>query len=100
MLQKCRQVVPAKRTSMAKNRHPGVVLVRPDPARRIGWRGRYRDPDSGCTVKETLPERTARTVEGRDAWAATKSRESEVGPAVQRPGPRQPRNNPWLQPRR
>jgi len=35
-------------------RHPGVVLIKPDPKHRAGWRVRYRDPDSGRMVKRTI----------------------------------------------
>ncbi len=53
-------------------KHPGVVLIKPDEARRAGWRARYVDPDSGAIVKLTLdPELT--TAEARDDWAARKS---------------------------
>lgn len=55
-----------------KRKHPGVVLIRPEPALRIGWRARYVDPDSGKTVKESLP-RELTTVEGRESWAVNKA---------------------------
>lgn len=54
-------------------RHPGVVLIKPDPARRIGWRARYTDPDTGKTCKPTLPEPDARDIDTRAAWAGDKS---------------------------
>ncbi len=53
-------------------RHPGVTLLKPDPARRIGHRARYKDPDSGKTVKESL-DPGLRTLELREDWAARKS---------------------------
>jgi len=66
----------SRSTSMAakhSRRHRGVVLIKPDPARRTGWRGRWTDPDTGRQVKETLPADAARTREGREAWAAGKA---------------------------
>src|SRR5687767_14041039 len=54
-------------------RHPGVVLLKPDPTRRIGWRARFQDPDSGRTVKETL-DPSLSTAESRDDWAVRKSK--------------------------
>lgn len=65
-----------KRAKQRKRRkkHPGVVLMRPEPARAIGWRARYRDPDSKRMVKVSLP--ADRTNEAqREAWAVNKSRE-------------------------
>lgn len=53
-------------------RHPGVTLLKPDPARRIGHRARYVDPDSGRTVKESL-DPALRTLELREEWAVRKS---------------------------
>lgn len=60
-------------TRRRRRRHPGVVLLKPDAARRIGWRARYQDPDSGRTVKETLPASLS-TVELREDWAVRKSK--------------------------
>lgn len=54
-------------------RHPGVVLLKPDPERRIGWRARYVDPDSGKTTKETL-DASLTTDELRAEWAVKKSK--------------------------
>ncbi len=64
------------RPSKRARRHPGVVLLKPDPVRRIGWRARYKDPDSGTTVKETLPHLLS-TREAREDWATRKSRALE-----------------------
>ncbi|HEX4341329.1 MAG TPA: hypothetical protein VH062_35720 [Polyangiaceae bacterium] len=50
-----------------------MVLLKPDPERRIGWRARYVDPDTGRTVKETL-EPILTTAEARDEWAVRKSK--------------------------
>lgn len=61
---------------MAKRRgrrHPGVVLMKPDEARRIWWRARFVDPDSGRSVKETL-DLGFRTAELREDWAVKKSK--------------------------
>jgi integrase len=55
-------------------KHPGVVLLKPDPERRIGHRVRYKNPDTGKVVKETLPEELT-TVEQREQWAVVKSKE-------------------------
>ncbi|MDB4988675.1 MAG: hypothetical protein JWN04_3853 [Myxococcaceae bacterium] len=72
---------------MAKQRgrtkHPGVVLIKPDPAREIGWRARYVDPDTGVdritgkTIKRTKVSLgpSIRTEAQRIAWAVNKSRE-------------------------
>ncbi|HEX5100341.1 MAG TPA: hypothetical protein VFV94_12615, partial [Polyangiaceae bacterium] len=49
------------------------MLLKPDPKRRIGWRARYADPDSGRTVKETL-DLGLRTTELREDWAVRKSK--------------------------
>ena len=50
-----------------------MTLLKPDAERRIGWRARYVDPDSGRTVKETL-EAILTTEELRTEWAIRKSR--------------------------
>ncbi len=51
-----------------------MVLIKPDPARRIGWRARYVDPDTGRTVKETLDAVVLTTTEAREDWAVRKSK--------------------------
>ncbi|MDB4989647.1 MAG: hypothetical protein JWN04_4825 [Myxococcaceae bacterium] len=56
-------------------KHPGVVLIKPDSARRIGWRARFVDPDTGKTVKVSL-DVALTTVEQRAAWAVNKSRQN------------------------
>lgn len=61
-------------TKRHRKRHPGVVLIKPDEKRRIWWRARYRDPDSGKLVKVTL-SLLLRTTELREDWAAKKSKE-------------------------
>jgi integrase len=71
--------VPAKVPAASrpkKKRHPGVVLIKPDVVRRIGWRARYVDPDSGKTVKVSL-DPSLRTAELRTDWAAKKSKAIE-----------------------
>jgi len=69
-----RPEVPAGTSRRRRSpKHPGVVLIKPDLARRIGWRARYTDPDSGRQVKETL-DASLTTVEARDDWAVRKSR--------------------------
>ncbi|HEX3850925.1 MAG TPA: tyrosine-type recombinase/integrase [Polyangiaceae bacterium] len=53
--------------------HPGVVLLKPDPARRIGWRARFVNPDTGEVEKPSL-DRALTTVELREEWAVRKSK--------------------------
>lgn len=55
-------------------RHPGVVLLKPEPAKRMGWRARFADPDTGKTVKQAL-DPALTTIEAREQWAVRKSRE-------------------------
>ncbi len=57
---------------MAK-RTPGVTILKANPARRIGYRIRYVDPDSGKTVAKTIPADVARTVDTRRKWAEEQS---------------------------
>ncbi len=47
-------------------------MLKPEPAKRMGWRARYADPDSGKVVKEALP-RELTTAEGRESWAVNKA---------------------------
>lgn len=58
-------------------KHRGVVLIKPDLERRIGWRARYRDPDTGRLLKVSL-DPSLTTDEGRLAWAVRKSKELVV----------------------
>jgi integrase len=67
---------------MAKRKHPGVTLIKPEPARErvdsktgkvkrsgaMGWRVRYVDPDTGRTVKRAL-DRTLTTIADREGYA-------------------------------
>ncbi len=53
--------------------HPDVVLIKPNPERRIGWRARFEDPDTGRTTWETL-DASLTTAEARDDWAVRKSK--------------------------
>lgn len=57
-----------------RRRHPGVVLLKPDEKRRIWWRARYKDPDSGRLVKETL-SLLLRTESAREEWCVQKSKD-------------------------
>ena len=60
---------------MAKRKarkHPGVVLLPPDPKARAWHRIRYTDPDSGKTVRKTL-DRALRTREEREDYACRES---------------------------
>src|SRR4051812_31687030 len=52
-------------------RHRGVVLLKPNPKRRIGHRARWEDPDTGKTAYMTLAGLT--TDEARREWASRKS---------------------------
>lgn len=55
--------------------HPGVVLLKPDPAgRHPHWRARYEAPDTGRTTKETIDPVAVRTAEQRRTWAIAKSK--------------------------
>ncbi len=56
-----------------RKKHPGVVLIKPEPTRNIGWRARYIDPDRDTAVKESL-DRALTTVAQREAWCVNKSR--------------------------
>ena len=56
-------------------RHPGVVLLKANPGKRLGWRARYTDPDSGKPVYRTIPAEHAGTLEARQRWAVAKSNE-------------------------
>jgi len=72
-----------------KRRHPGVVLVKPVPARErtdpktgevsrsgvTGWRVRFADPDSGKTKWETIPKKRANNRDNREEFAIEKSKE-------------------------
>lgn len=67
---------------MAKRKHPGVTLIKPEPARErvdsktgkvkrsgaMGWRVRYVDPDTGRAVKRAL-DRTLTTIAAREDYA-------------------------------
>lgn len=64
--------VPAPRRRRGP-KHPGVVLLPPEPKRRIGWRARCFDPDTGKSPKVSL-DPALRTVELRDEWAVRKSK--------------------------
>ncbi|HVU00376.1 MAG TPA: hypothetical protein VHE30_01440 [Polyangiaceae bacterium] len=50
------------------------MILKPDVARRIGWRARFVDPDSGRMVKQSL-DAALTTEELRAAWAVRKSKE-------------------------
>jgi integrase len=55
-----------------------VVLIGPDPAKRMGWRARYVDPDSGRSVRVTLEGAALqhpRADKPRRKWAVKKSME-------------------------
>lgn len=55
--------------------HRGVVLVRPEVSRpHVGWRARYRDPDTNKVLKVSL-DHSLTTAEQREAWAVAKARQ-------------------------
>lgn len=54
-------------------RHPGVVLMKPVPAKRMGWRVRFTDPDTGKVKTPAIPAEHAGTIDQREAYAADKS---------------------------
>jgi integrase len=56
-------------------KHPGVVLIKPNAAKRMGWRVRYVDPDTERTVYKKLPAHLT-TVEQREQHAVDKSRDN------------------------
>jgi integrase len=69
------KVASGTRKQRVRSPHPGVVLLKPDPAgRHPKWRARYRDPDSGRIVKTTLDPKAVRTKEARRDWAVVKSK--------------------------
>jgi integrase len=49
--------------------------LKPNPDKRLGWRARYTDPDSGKRVYRTIPAEHAGTLEARQRWAVNKSAE-------------------------
>lgn len=66
---------PRPKRARARRRgpkHPGVVLLAPK-GRRVAWRSRWEDPDTGQTRWESL-ESALSTIELREAWAVNKSR--------------------------
>lgn len=63
---------PARKRRNGRRLHPGVVLLKADPARRIGWRARYTDPDTKRTVTESLP-RALTTAGQREDFCKRKS---------------------------
>lgn len=56
-----------------RKKHPGVVLIKPDKERRIGWRARFTDPDTGKVRKVSL-DPALTTIELREDWAVRKSK--------------------------
>lgn len=64
----------AARKKRGARRHKGVVLMKPEPGRGIGWRARFTDPDTGRSAKVSLPAELT-TAEQRETWAVAKARE-------------------------
>lgn len=63
-----------RRRKRVRSPHPGVVLIGPNPERRIRtWRARFTDPDSGRLVFERLDPDVLRTAELRRDWAVRKA---------------------------
>src|SRR6478736_1623331 len=56
---------PARARRRRGPKHPGVVLLKPEPAQRHGWRARYIDPDTGKSTKQNL-DPALRTLEQRE----------------------------------
>lgn len=65
----------SKRRRRIRSPHPGVVLIKPDPAgRHPHWRARYDDPDLGRRVKVRIDPLVASREETRREWAIHKAR--------------------------
>lgn len=59
--------------SKKRSPHPGIVLLKPS-GRRVSWRARYEDPDSGKLVFESLEPLALRTAEARRDWGIRKAK--------------------------
>lgn len=57
-----------KRSAKRSAKHRGVGLIPPD-SRRLTWRIRYRDPDTGAVRTEPVPAHVSDTADGRQAYA-------------------------------
>ncbi len=68
------EAMPPKKPKKRGQKHPGVVLIKPDST-HLGWRIRFRDPDSDKFKKETIPDSHSATLETRATWAVKKSQE-------------------------
>lgn len=64
-----------KKKRRIKSPHPGVVVQEKKlPTGRTTWRARWRDPDTGKTVYQSLTKLGKTTIESRTAWAINKSK--------------------------
>lgn len=64
-----------KKKRRIRSPHPGVVILRRTlPAGGTAWRARFRDPDTGKLVYDTLDPQELSTHEARADWAKRKSR--------------------------
>lgn len=59
--------------SKKRSPHSGIVLLKPT-GRRVSWRARYEDPDSGKPVFESLDSLAFRTAEARRDWGIRKAK--------------------------
>jgi integrase len=59
--------------SKKRSPHAGVVLLKPS-GRRVSWRARFEDPDSGKLVFESLDPLALRTAEARRDWGIRKAK--------------------------
>lgn len=57
-----------------RKKHAGVSLKKPNEAKRMGWRARFKDPDTGREVYVRLPPELTNQ-EQREMWAVRKSQE-------------------------
>ncbi len=59
--------------SKKRSPHPGLVLLKPS-GRRVSWRARFEDPDTGKLVFESLDPMALRTAEARRDWGIRKAK--------------------------
>ncbi len=66
-------VLMASAKARKRSPHPGIVLLKPS-GRRVSWRARYEDPDSGKLTFESLDPTALRTTEARRDWAIRRAK--------------------------
>lgn len=59
--------------SKKRSPHTGIVLIKPS-GRRVSWRARYEDPDTGKLMFESLDPLALRTAEARRDWGIRKAK--------------------------